>query len=396
MRIIKSFVLFLCCLMSAAAWSQAEPLDGWKRSMSDSIPGRVMYANSAQQMIAYYHPLKESDQASLDKVLVEQVLEMDTPERCPGLSKGQGKLHANGAIKEAATGVCSVFVGKGPKGGFYAVGIDFGGKGTGARDAVIAIIAEEAGVNLGGAAVATTSDAGTKAVSGGVAGDAALQAAMASIPAANRPIDIVLISEWDSVAMSMAFKPRIVFANGYAVDECNGWDLSKIAPTPAALKAIGSDCSVEKWKKVAGNYIFQDDDGDWSEPSTSGNEIKGFRKGQRVDIDKSYVGGGATTSVIPGVSSSSHLNSGELKMNTAGQIGIGSEFSNTIYTSSAVVFHRRRPIINGSGESSTEGRYYLDGYIIAVQAADGSISFGTIGQKQEEKLYIYMNGELYW
>lgn len=391
MTLRKTLTLFsLSLLYASGAFGQSASLEGWQRSMSDSIPDRVIYVNTAQQMFAYFHPLQNSDQTSLDRALVEQILNLDNADGCPGLSKGQGKLHANGTIKEASLGACTIFVGKGPKGGFYAVGMHFGNQGGKVRDAVIAIISAEGGPNVNGAAIVPSQKVNIQSGSGGAAkeGDGALQAAMASIPAANRPIDMVLISEWDSVAMSMAYKPRIIFANGYAVDDCAGWDMAKIAPTPSALKAIGSDCLVERWKKIGSDYVFQDNDGDWSEPSTSGTEIKGFRNGQRVDVDKSYVGGGGQLQLIPGGSSFSHANSGTLNLTTAGAVTIGNWFSNSIYT--------RNVQTTGSNAKSVVGRYYLDGYLIAVQAADGSISFGTIGQKQEDKLYIYMNGELYW
>jgi hypothetical protein len=369
----------------------AQPLrEGWIYKERSEKPTWVYGENEGVVTVFTSGP----NEAAGAKVVLQQ---LDLPALCPGMSRAAFIPTANGNAKIAKLiggpvecGVAIRMIGQAT---LVLVAIQKKGSAADAINFAASIAERNYGEH---ASVATPTNrvpplksatAQPLPSANGGGDDEALRAVVARIPAANRPIDIVLISEWDSVSSSMAYKPRIVFANGYAVDECDGWDMSTIAPTPASLKAIGSDCSVERWKKVGGKYFFQDDDGDWSEPGTPG-QIKGFRAGQRINIDYSYVGGGGQTAFLPGASSSSHLNSGALKMSNAGYVGIADWFSNTIYT--------RNVQTTGTGEKAVEGRYFLNGYIIAIKGKDGSISFGTIGQKQEDKLYIYLNGELYW
>lgn len=208
-----------------------------------------------------------------------------------------------------------------------------------------------------------------------------LQAAVAAIPANNRPIAMINVSQWDSVAMSMMPKPYILFANGYAVDECDPWDFTQMAPTPQALRSIGSDCTVKRWQKIGNSYRLQDSDGDWSEPGEAGY-IRGFKAGERINVNHSNRGGAG------GYGSSSTWGAG-LRMTTDGQFASSQWSGVAISTTGASGYSANR--------GGTSGTYYLDGFIIAVQDESGQISLGTIGRKVESGgTYIYLNGDMMW
>ena len=50
-----------------------------------------------------------------------------------------------------------------------------------------------------------------------------------------------------------------------------------------------------------------------------------------------------------------------------------------------------------TNESSIEGQYYPDGYLIAIASPDGSLRRGFIaGDCEESGFYVYLNGDQYW
>ncbi len=372
-KAILSGMLFFWLLFLPHPVMATQMREGWVLQEGSEPPTWIFGQREAVIMVAKIAPGEAAKPIAL-------VQKLDVPGVCPGLSTAPASKLDNGKINittvQSSSVECAVASRMDAQSGIMVFAFQVRGSKADALNYAASLMRGDTHLNEGPSVAMVTQPN---------LSDAALRAAMASIPAANRPIDMVLVSEWNSVSMGMTYNPRIIFANGYAVDECDGWDLSKVAPTPSALKAIGSDCSVARWKKTGRNYVFQNKDGDWSEPGESGY-IKGFQLGARINIDFGYVSSYSNTSSI---SSSISLSGGGLKLTSDGAVGIGnwSSVSN-------------RSIWGGgsaSGQSpGIEGRYLLEGYVIAIQAKDGSIFFGTIGQKQEDKLYIYLNGEMYW
>jgi hypothetical protein len=217
--------------------------------------------------------------------------------------------------------------------------------------------------------------------------EGALRAAVAAIPASNRPFGMVLHSEVDVVNGGLGFSPYMLFPNGYAVDKCRSWNLATTAPTPAALRAAGTDCDVLRWRKVGNKYQLQDTDGAWFDESDELAETTPFRLGQRVNYAMGYVGGGG---VSGGLSTVNTLNSGEIRLTPSGEIGIGAWNS--------VVYNGPGAVASSSGPTAAvKGQYLLDGHVLAIRDASGVISYGLIFLKVEEgKPYLYVNGKLYW
>jgi hypothetical protein len=338
---------------------------------------------------------------------------------CAPLARGSARETARGTFSATSAGAqqtCSILLMTSESGAAYALSVDSRKSPVGAhRDAVNLVrglLAASPNGTRGGAASAGGSGTqpgnasgsgsatgivdGGRGASGTVMGAAApatggaeaqLCAAMAAIPASNRPFGMVLHLESDVVAGGMRFAPYMLFPNGYAVDECRSWNLATTAPTPAALRAAGTDCDVLRWRKIGNKYQLQDTDGEWFEELEELADTRPFRLGQRVDYAVGNVGG---ASVSGGLSTVNTLNSGELRLTTTGAIEIGA-WNSVTYSGVGGVYSS-----SGQGKN-VRGQYLLDGYVVAIRDAAGVISYGLIFLKIESgKPYLYLNGELYW
>jgi hypothetical protein len=325
---------------------------------------------------------------------------------CAPLARGAVREPERGtfsAVSAGALRTCSILLMVAEGGGAYALSTDLRTSPVGAhRDAITLLRGllstrpagsrGAAGVAVSGATRGTGATIGAESptatvtpVAGGT--EAQLRAAMAAIPASNRPFGMMLHLEVDVVAGGMKFAPYMLFPNGYAVDECRSWNLATTAPTPAALRAAGTDCDVLRWRKIGNKYQLQDTDGKWFDETEELAETRPFRLGQRVDFAMGYVGGGG---VSAGLSTVNTLNGGELRLTPAGEIGMGSWNS--------VSYNGPGAVASSSGPTrGVRGQYLLDGHVLAIRDAAGVISYGLIFLKIESgKPYLYVNGELYW
>lgn len=243
---------------------------------------------------------------------------------------------------------------------------------------------------------ATTTDrAGGAPARPSAAGDeeVALTAAIAAVPAEARPVHIVLdgsgsFSGWPATYVYVV-TTYLLFGNGWAT-RCSDWDPGLLRPTPESLGAAYPDCGLRRWRRSGASVELQDEEGSWSKPTGVIGELRSFKPGERINIDFGNVGGTGFAGA-PGGVSTSMLSGSDLRMSSDGRIAVGGWSS--VALSGATV---------GGGSSSRSqpkiGNYRLDGNIIAIRDATGSISRGFIagvpvtGQAQ----HIYLNGKQFW
>jgi hypothetical protein len=210
------------------------------------------------------------------------------------------------------------------------------------------------------------------------AGRTALSDAIARIPAAHRPVGMGYLYEWDSVAMSMGYTPYMLFRGNVAIEADCVWNPS----LPPVESARQNDCDVTRWRGTLPGSVYVGTDS----PEESGG-FRGFAPGERITVNMSTQSGGSVGGQFTGTTSV--LSSGELRMNTAGRIAIGS-WTGTSTTGNNFGAY-------GSSGGAINGDYYLEGYVLAIRDASGKITIGTIARKQEGRdSYMFVNGEQYW
>jgi hypothetical protein len=200
-----------------------------------------------------------------------------------------------------------------------------------------------------------------------------LQTAIDRIPQDRRPIGLVYSEgPWDSYKMQVTFRPHLLFPNGIAISpNCTSWD-----PAKPITKTMAMGCEFDRYTLQGRTaYIGRDHE--------SIDDYQGFKKGERLSINFSTVGGLANNGLNAG---SNATWGGELTMSPTGKIQVGS-------WSGATVSGAGFGAYGGSQKQGITGDYYLDGYLIGVQDARGSISVTFIWQQDGQ--YIFLNGEQY-
>jgi hypothetical protein len=211
-----------------------------------------------------------------------------------------------------------------------------------------------------------------------------LKAALAVVPAANRPVKMVLRSgtSFSGGFVMPTFRAWMLFGDGWAV-QCADWDpgVTDRATLPQR------DCRKVRWREDVRGTAFEDAPGTWKTEQPS--NLTPFSPGQRISVDLVNTSGAGTAVGAPGLAVSS-LTSGQLRMTAEGQIATGRWTSVTV--SGANV---------GGGSSSRRGplvgHYYVDGHLIAIADAQGRVHRGFIAEdKGDGGPFIYLNGELFW
>jgi hypothetical protein len=204
-----------------------------------------------------------------------------------------------------------------------------------------------------------------------------LKAAMDAIPRANRPIGMAMKEgEWDSYKMMVEYTNMVLFPSGVAIPAtCRNWN-----PQKPVGPAMG--CGITRYTLSNGRVTFSGD----KEPADL-SDFSGFMPGKSILINVGNIGGGGASTYGGSIN---QVSGGELKMTLSGDISSGDWVSNSIQGGNYSGYA-------GSNAAGVTGKYYLDGYLIAVQDRNGQISIGFIGQKTEGRdIYTYMNGEQYW
>ncbi len=242
-------------------------------------------------------------------------------------------------------------------------------------------------VTAGGKIPASPSDDGSSAL------DGALKTAMSAVPKGNVPVRILLHGEGSFIGWPASYvytvTTHLYFANGY-MTRCADWDPGLLSPTPESLGRLYPECGLARWRKTGTSLEVQDEEGLWSAVDTSGDSIRRFSPGERVDVNFGNVGGagfGGAGAVV----SVNTLFGEYLLMTSDGQIAVG-EWSTTVLSGATIGG-------GGSGQSRPiGGRYYLDGHLIAIAEPDGAVTRGFIVGVNENGVlgHIYLNGRQFW
>jgi hypothetical protein len=204
-----------------------------------------------------------------------------------------------------------------------------------------------------------------------------LKAAMDAIPRANRPIGMSMRKDgWDSFNAMIKYTNMVLFPGGVAINaDCRNW-------TPQQSPKNITGCGTSSYTLSNGKVRFPGDD-----EAADLSDFRGFAAGKSVSIKVGNVGGAGIASYGGGIN---QVSGGELLMTPSGDISSGDWVSNSIQGGNYSGYA-------GSNTPGVTGKYYLDGYLIAVQDRNGQISIGFIGQKYEANdVYTYLNGELFW
>jgi hypothetical protein len=200
-----------------------------------------------------------------------------------------------------------------------------------------------------------------------------LQAAIDRIPKDRRPIGLVYSEgPWDSYKMQVTFRPHLLFPNGIAISpDCTSWD-----PAKPITKTMAMGCEFDR-------YTLQGRTAYIGRGHESIDDYQGFKKGERLSINFSTVGGLANNGLNAG---SNATWGGELTMSPTGKIQVGRWSGVTVSGAGFGAY-------GGSQKQGITGDYYLDGYLIGVEDARGSISVTFIWQQNGQ--YIFLNGQQY-
>lgn len=201
-----------------------------------------------------------------------------------------------------------------------------------------------------------------------------LKAVMDAIPRANRPIGLVYTEgAWDSFNMSVTFNAHLLFPNGIAINpKCPAWN-----PMKPITQTTAMGCGF-------GTYTLEGDRAYIDGKSESINDYQGFKKGERVSINFSNIGGLANNGLNPAGANATW--GGDLTMTPSGQIRVGSWSGATVDGPNFVAY-------GGSESRGIQGEYYLDGYLIGVKDAQGRISVSLIWQQDGQ--HVFLNGKQY-
>jgi hypothetical protein len=215
--------------------------------------------------------------------------------------------------------------------------------------------------------------------------DAALKAVLAKVPTQSRPVDVVLQTGWTFIGdqMQMQLEPVLLFPNGLAT-HCPEWDPLRVAATAEAFAQAGLECDLLPWRRSGAEYQIRDTDGAWG-VALPGAENKGAKPGRRVSLTLQSLNRISTLGNwgSPGLLI---INEGSLAMTTDGVIQMGSS---------------RFTWRNADTESRTDapliGRYYLDGFLIAIGDEQGQVSVTSfLDVKSDQDTFVYLGDQLYF
>ena len=369
-------------LLTFATIANAQPPENW--TVETRNDGSKVYTDPKSQTQIAVQDAAAENTMNARSFLAEFASRFSSPSNpvCEGLDSStilqNGEVFFVQTVNDFAT--CSISAVDEENGVRVALAIEPQGANVGSVDIARSLLV--AGENSIAESTAPKNDGRQTET---VLGVEELKTALDAVPAARRPIAVVSRSSTSFLGgiPVPSFSQWMVFDNGYGTD-CYSWNPLTTAPTPEALP---SKCDVARWRKVGELYQFQDEDGMWEEPEDYG-VLLSFEPGERIGVDlvsKSGAGGEAVGNVAV-----SSLSSGSLKMTETGEIQVENSTSVVISGSN---------VGGGSSKSKTPlmGRYYLDGYLIAIADADGNVSRGFIaGDREESGFYIYLNGDLYW
>jgi hypothetical protein len=201
-----------------------------------------------------------------------------------------------------------------------------------------------------------------------------MRSAIRAVPAMNLPV--LIVDRWRMRLIGNNLlrvnEPWLAFSNGYATN-CFDWNPATTAPTPATL-GTRSDCGIARWQKsAAARYKILDSDG-VSEDPLEPSDLRPFPTGQRLSID--FDNWDATGGPVAGVMPYANVSIKELLLRSDGTMA-GSDRNENWNAGTQT-----------STRSATAGRYFLDGFLMAIQQPSGRITLHFAG-------YTVNNGALH-
>ncbi len=388
MRYLILFAFVSASLLSASAAGQAGKLP-WTKSLDGDVTRYTHVTNGAVVMVG---------SGPTDRDYAAVARNLDKPEGCAGLSAAASVplLSGRGRLQSTTSGAlrCALITGTSSAGtAVLVIVMEQAIAGANARAFGLARFSELMGTSAAPAPQSAPRTAPTQATTS-TSIDATLRAALALVPAANRPVVMVLRQEgsFSGGFNYIVYKPWMLFANGYATDSsCYDWDPRQLAPTPESLGRAKQKCDILRWRKTGNRYSYLTKDG-W-ETDAENQQMYPFAAGMRLDKNLENVSGAGGGAPIPGMISVNSVYSGKLRMTKSGIMQSG--WSSSVGISGGNV---------GGGASGQgvdyAGRYYLDGFLVAVAGPTGQIKIGFIGGAHDdgEPRYhrMYLNGEQYW
>jgi hypothetical protein len=385
---IATMALLALAIPTTALAGAAEPeFAGWAEAPGQNGGTSFTAPGNAALVIAAHRDSTEPQ----DAVLARWAGQFSSPQLCPALAAATPQRSGDGRIvslsSHEGTNSCAVIVGQSAAGG-YDIGFMLEADNTpvGAFAKLRAVITRRIG-KITAAPPASVASAQPVGAPGN------LQAALAAVPKANRPIALVsrTATSMSGMFVYTVYRHWMIFANGYATDShCYDWDPAVQSPTPASLSGKPHECHVVRWRKAGARYLFDDDDNGTFKGRDAEAFLQPFKPGERIAVALENVSGSGSGPAIPGMVSVNSITSGELKMTTAGEISVGS-WTSVVVSGDGIGGGAN----NGRGPAI--GRYLLDGFLIAIATKEGGVTRGFIGQVYESgKRYIYLNGTQYW
>lgn len=211
---------------------------------------------------------------------------------------------------------------------------------------------------------------------------AQLKAALASVPAAHRPIGTMMRSgtEFTGSEMNFVSKPWILFANGFATD-CFDWDPRTTAPNPQSVNT--KDCNFLRWRKTGTEYQIQDSDGEWDE-SKDISEFSQVKDGTTYDVTLKATSRFSTLAVwgAPGIL---NLSFNFITLRKDGVLELNNKRS----------YRQNADQTNYASQSSAH--YHLGGQLIAIADEQGRIKvrFFSILLENGKPNFAFLDGVQY-
>lgn len=359
--------------VQAQSQTQAPDADAW--IISSDGPGLTMIIHQSERALVY--EWRGFDQDTSNRFITEVI----GASPCGAILPGEGTPIENGRARQhvgsQGTMVCSMILMPQSDGRFdLSLAIDRTDAPLGAD----ALQAERLGLGLSGArAKPVLSRPGE---SRGLAiGDDAVRAVMAAVPQSNRPIGVVLQSKlrFNGSEMVLHFDPWVLLPNGFSTS-CPEWDPRRTPVTRADFAAGGLDCEVRPWRKAGAGFQVQDSDGDWGQILESSPV---YRSAAAKRVDYALVSTSSFSTVglgFYGMEGLLAINADALQLRGDGTFVLGQ--SSTVWQK-ADAQNRR--------EADIAGRYYIDGYLIAMADENGNTSvqpFFDVTEGGEPLVYL--------
>jgi hypothetical protein len=370
--IIAIFLMSLCAVFPASAQLLSAP--GWNQTSSQN--GTTKFTHEDGISTVSLTGVPSFDGKDLDYWIGELQKEFVGSKNCGQLASAKPVVLFSGEARKAATPLqgagCHINLGRLSDGrGVIMIGLDGDSRDRKAEvfsDRMLAaFMGKPENTNSSSAVSNAATDASVSETR------AKLQAALARVPAANRPVGFVTMQGWATAGMNQitVFRPWLIFNNGNATN-CFGWDPITQAATAQSL-VKNDNCEVKPWRKLAGQYQLSDGEGGWTDVADY-LENSAFPKGQKVnyELENWDSSGGRIANAFV----YSTVNARNLSLTPDERVRFGT-FNHT---------YDRGGWADAEGVFS--GQYYLDGNMMAVMQRDGTVRIHYVANYSDDMLIL--------